>query len=231
MKQAKVLMIGCGGIGSWLVEPLARYLNYSSYEMVELALVDGDSFEAKNLNRQLADQMDNKAQVLIQRIKKLDRLSVRAKSVYVTEENVGEIIQERHIVMVCVDNRATRKDVLVICGMNDKDTGDILVYQRKGGKDITLPFTHLPEIQFPNDKNPGDVQKREAGCDVLQAETPQLICANLMAAAMMLNAICTISDNYENWPGYDHGAFDTRTNNAKSQRKVRDVPGPKPVQS
>ena len=67
-----VVVIGLGGIGSAVVEPLARYLSFNGATK-KLVLVDGDSYERPNLERQraiLRDVEQNKAQVHTEKLKK-----------------------------------------------------------------------------------------------------------------------------------------------------------------
>jgi len=52
-KNARIAVIGCGGIGGQTIEMLARM------GVGELVLVDEDSFDWTNLNRQSLSQTDN----------------------------------------------------------------------------------------------------------------------------------------------------------------------------
>ena len=60
----RFLLIGAGGVGSHLGEPLARLLEYSAIENPALIIVDGDHYEAKNKTRQSFSQIGSKAEVL-----------------------------------------------------------------------------------------------------------------------------------------------------------------------
>src|SRR5262245_46622640 len=63
----RVVLIGCGGIGSQLLPPLARYLASRPEPRPLLVLVDGDVFEPGNLGRQVCSTRDlgtNKAEAL-----------------------------------------------------------------------------------------------------------------------------------------------------------------------
>ena len=92
-----VIVIGLGGIGSALVEPLARYMNYNGGPK-ELALVDGDSYERRNLERQRAGSDDlarNKARVHSEWLKKhFKGLSVTWHEEFVTADNVASLADE-----------------------------------------------------------------------------------------------------------------------------------------
>ncbi len=71
LQQAHVLVAGAGGLGGYVIESLARM------GIGQLTLVDGDRFEASNLNRQLFCLEDNlgslKAEVARARVKTIDR--------------------------------------------------------------------------------------------------------------------------------------------------------------
>ena len=55
MLTEKIKVIGCGGIATYLFDALCRYLNHSDIENVEVTLIDGDKYEAKNAKRQKFD--------------------------------------------------------------------------------------------------------------------------------------------------------------------------------
>ena len=114
----RIMIIGLGGIGGSLAEPLARYLAYSD-AAEELALVDGDRYERKNQDRQNITAIDNgrhKADVWAGRLAPMfPSMKVVGIACYVTPANVREIIPDGSVVMLCVDNHATRSLVQEHC--------------------------------------------------------------------------------------------------------------------
>jgi molybdopterin/thiamine biosynthesis adenylyltransferase len=161
-----------------------------------LTLVDGDAFEARNGDRQAFSELGNKAKVKATELaRRFEDLSVRAIAEYVTPENVGRIIRSGDVVFLGVDNHKTRRlvsdhcqgvaDVTLISGGNDYTDGNVQVYLRCGGRDVTLPLTRFhPEIADPRDRSP-----HEMSCDELLLEAaPQLLFTNLAVASAMLNA-------------------------------------------
>ncbi len=76
-------------------------------------------------------------------------------------------------------------DVVLISGGNDFTDGNVQVYVRQDGRDVTLPLTRFhPEIAEPKDKSPA-----EMSCEELAAgAAPQLLFMNLTIASAMLNA-------------------------------------------
>ncbi len=191
----KIKVIGIGGIGCSLLPVLARFLNFS-YSNIELTLIDGDDYEEKNRDRQPFSRLGNKAEVTVEKLgEEFSQIFFRTEPKYVTEDNVFLLISEGDIIFLCVDNHATRKivsdrceelsDVVLISGGNELTDGNIQVYIREGGEDITLPLANSfhPEIQFPEDENPEDL-----GCEQLRESEPQLLITNNAIAALMLNA-------------------------------------------
>jgi hypothetical protein len=97
-------------------------------------------------------------------------------------------------VFLSVDNHKTRRlvsdhcqelaDVTLISGGNDFTDGNVQVYLRCGGRDVTVPLTRFhPEIAEPQDRSP-----HEMSCDELLVEAaPQLLFMNLAVASAMLN--------------------------------------------
>lgn len=205
MKKIKV--IGAGGIGSILLSILARYLNYLPEERYILTIIDGDTYEIKNRERQIFHEIGNKAEVLAEEIKReFPELEVRGRNRYVTPDNLPIFVDENDIVFLCVDNHATRKavsdhcrelsDVILISGGNTLTDGNIQVFIRQNGQDLTLPLDndyHM-EIRNPRDKRPD-----EMSCEELTASQPQLLFMNNTIAAMMLNAFYAHSQGKLNY--------------------------------
>jgi len=196
----RVKIIGLGGIGGYLADPLSRYMSHK-HKDVQVTLVDGDVYEEKNRERQqYAQTLGYKAQVAAEELApKLPNVQFRAKKEYITDDNVTELVRENDIVFLCVDNHATRKlvsdrcqeleNVTLISGGNHYTDGNVILYARKNGQDFQKPPTALFEsIQNPKDENPGVVQQRSSqGCEAQRESAPQLIVTNFDMAAAMLS--------------------------------------------
>jgi molybdopterin/thiamine biosynthesis adenylyltransferase len=193
-----IKVIGLGGIGSNLISPLCRHLDatYRETEKPTVVLIDGDKYEAKNANRQEFLDVGNKAEMSATRMaQSFPDLPVEAKPVYVSEENIFFIVNDGDIVLLGVDNHATRKlvsdhcqtleNVVLISGGNELLDGNIQIHVRRDGKNITPPITYLhPEIETPTDRNPA-----EMSCEDLESSgVTQIIFTNLTAAIHMLSA-------------------------------------------
>jgi len=221
-----VIVVGLGGVGSALVEPLARYLHYV-WNRGKIHLVDGDVYELKNLDRQRASETElrkNKAEVHAARLQALFRtISATFTPRYVNEENVSEIISEGGIVFACVDNHKTRKilqdrcsrlkDVILISGGNEFHDGNVQVFVKLAGRQLTPPITkYHEEIAYPTDRSP-----EEMSCEELQQSEPQLLFTNMMVACLMLNAFYGCLANSS--PKYHEVYFDILENCARPVKR------------
>lgn len=202
----RVVIVGLGGIGSWVVQALAPFLQFLE-ETWTFILVDGDEYEEKNRARQAFDELGPKAEVQASwAARKFSKLRVQAVTEYISADGadgtvpIDSIIQSGDIIFSCVDNHRTRKivadhcgllrDILLISGGNEYTDGNVQVFVRLHGESKTPELgKYHPEIQEPRDKAP-----HEMSCEELAASSPQLIFANFQAAALMLNAFYAYSE-------------------------------------
>ncbi|MDA1263613.1 MAG: ThiF family adenylyltransferase [Planctomycetota bacterium] len=207
-RHGALKVIGAGGVGGPLARYSALYLASLDDEL-PLVLVDGDAFEPANAARMFFARAGNKAAVLAEELSRHvgEALLVTAVEEYVTPDNVARLVREDDLVLLAVDNHATRKliadrcaalaDVCLISGGNDGvgtdgggseragTYGNVQVHWRENGVDRTPPITRLhPEIDSPSDHRPD-----EASCAELMASVPQLLFTNLQTATAMLNAL------------------------------------------
>lgn len=187
-----IVLVGLGGIGSILCERLARFLTYSSETEVSMLLIDGDFYEQKNYVRQDFAQMGNKAEVKAADLKmQFSKLNISSFPAFINETNLAQVIKEGSIVFLCVDNHKTRmivsnyckqlQNITLISGGNDLVDGNVQIYIRKDGTDITPDLcSYHPEIANPSDKLP-----EEMSCEELANAEPQLYFTNLGVATIM----------------------------------------------
>jgi len=114
MLKAKVLIIGCGGLGS----PVALYL--AAMGISTLELVDSDRVELANLPRQILfteEEIDQaKADIAAGRLRRQNHdLTFVPHPVRVTAENIAELIAGYGVVVECADNFATKQLVSDAC--------------------------------------------------------------------------------------------------------------------
>ncbi len=220
----RIIVIGCGGIGSALIEPLVRFTQYD--KPCEFSLIDGDIFEADNASRQkvsINELNRSKSDVATEHIKSsFDCVRVNSVRAYISPSNIRRYIKDNDTIMLCVDNHATRKlvqehclklrNTTLISGGNDWTDGNIQVFKKEQGKIVSAPITkHHPEIEFPKDKRPDEI-----GCAELAKSDPQLLFTNFMAAALMLNAYYAIKENKLK---YSEVYFDIINNQTKTFKR------------
>ena len=218
-------IIGVGGIGTILSELVARFLNYTVDDLQIITLVDGDTFEPSNRTRQVFDSIGKKADVKVEELEeKFPGLSFMSFPHFITSENIDKVIEEGDLVFSCLDNHKTRKlisdkcitlqNITLISGGNELTDGNVQVYMRRGGVNITNPITHShPEIQNPEDKSP-----HELSCEQLaNTSTPQIIFTNFTAAAIMGNVFYNIY--YDEFKPVDEIYFDIKTFNHLAKKR------------
>ena len=222
MRNIKV--IGLGGIGSYLVEPLTRYLTYNiAQSELKLTLIDGDTYEYKNRERQRFKRLGNKAEVTAESlIEQFPEIFIRYRNDFVTKDNSITLIREDDVVFLCVDNHATRKlvsdrcqeldNVTLISGGNNYIDGNVIYYNRINGINKTKPLTELYDsIANPKDVIPGNSQKTE-GCETEVVEDPQLLITNMGAAFHML---CIFYAHEKNQMNFEQVYFDISTHRSR----------------
>ena len=193
----RIHLVGCGGIGSKLIMDLLQLLNADKFKG-EILLWDGDRFEKKNAERQdfpLDGVGYNKAEV-----KKLDNdydgLQIIARTEYVDKTNIDHVVHDNAIVFTGVDNHPVRvlidkaaskiNNICVISAGNDMYDGNVHIYLRREGDEITQSFV----ARHPDAAKVRKGKRTNAeGClDKIEAGETQLITANRMAATCALMA-------------------------------------------
>lgn len=107
LKDAKITVIGCGGIGGATIEMLVRM------GIGKLTIVDKDSFDVSNINRQLMSSFysvgKSKVNTTYDTLKSINPFcSIEAVEEEVDESNVQKIIDGSDIVIDALDNLITR---------------------------------------------------------------------------------------------------------------------------
>jgi len=208
-ENTSVKLIGLGGVGGIVARYGAMFLASLGCE-ARLVLIDGDSFEPGNATRMFFGCCGNKAAVT--RDELLPRLAdscltLLAIEEFLTPENISRLLHNGDLILLAVDNHATRKlvndhcatlaEVCLISGGNDgiektahgrqrRGTfGNAQIHVRSAGEDLTPSLTRFhSEIANPADKHPAD-----KSCTELIVSVPQILFANLMVASAMLNTL------------------------------------------
>ena len=119
IKNAKILIIGMGGLGC----PLLTYL--ASAGVCNLGIVDYDTVELSNLNRQILFNTSdvgkfkvNQAKSKINKIYK--RIKIKIFKIKISEKNIGSIIKNFDIICDGTDNFKARYLINDYCKKNKK---------------------------------------------------------------------------------------------------------------
>ena len=174
-----VAVIGCGGLGGYLIELLCRV------GVGTIRAVDGDVFEQSNLNRQLLSTMDTlgtpKAQAAAARVKAIDPgIRVEARCVYLDEHNARELISGCDAVVDALDSIAARRTLAKACEMLQIPLvfGGISGWVAQAA--VSMPGDHLIETLFPESielKDRSVLSFTPALCAAMQAS----LCVRLLA--------------------------------------------------
>ncbi len=112
--RSTVVVIGCGGLGGYVIEQLARL------GVGRIVAVDADVFEEHNLNRQLLSSPrllgHSKALAAKARVNEINpAVTLVAVEKYFDRQNGPELVAGSQVVVDAVDNVATRKILDAVC--------------------------------------------------------------------------------------------------------------------
>lgn len=196
-----IVVIGCGGTGSFLVEPLARYLNSINFNG-RLILCDGDSYSPSNNTRQSfnSDGLGkNKAEYQARKLGDMfTELDISYVDEYLSKDDVGEFSDDT-IFINCADNHAIRKYVedyvatlsngIHICCGNELTRGQVQISGRINGSVVGHSiYNKYPEF------NTDAMDRSIMSCEEL-GNLPsggQVITANMTAATFAMNYVVAI---------------------------------------
>lgn len=221
--EHRVIIVGIGGIGSWLSEGIAKMLEFKNPGSM-MILVDGDEFEPKNQERQSFKNLGNKAEVKASELAPYyPKTFIAPKPQWIVESfsdpeveetetaiTANSLLREGDIVFAVVDNFAARKilfdagrnfeNIDIITGGNDDQLlATSYHYQRRDGVDITdHPSEYYDDYINPPDRNPALLSCQEMA--QLEGGT-QLIATNVTVAAILMGRFQhTILDNNDPCP-------------------------------
>ena len=138
LRNSRVLVIGCGGLGV----PVLQYL--AGAGAGRIGMVDGDQLEASNLHRQtmyaLSDIGEYKAILAADRLRALNpEVDARAYTMRLTAENAAELVGEYDLVIDCTDNFSTKFLLNDVCVRLRKPVIFSSVYQYEGQLQVVRP--------------------------------------------------------------------------------------------
>jgi molybdopterin/thiamine biosynthesis adenylyltransferase len=112
--RSKAVIIGCGGLGGYLIEELARL------GVGNLVLIDSDVIEEHNLNRQLLSSADvlnrAKVEVAAERVRSINpAVTVTPLKTVFFHDNGRELVQGADVVLDGLDTIPMRMELAQIC--------------------------------------------------------------------------------------------------------------------
>ncbi len=154
--EARVLVIGAGGLGS----PILMYL--AAAGVGTLGIVDGDEVDVSNLQRQIVHDSANvgvaKVDSAEQRIAQINPLvKVEKHPIFLTPDNIRQVIDAYDFVIEATDNFKVKYMVNDACVAASKPfcLGGILRFE---GQVMTyVPGSPCYRCLFPEPPQPGDV--------------------------------------------------------------------------
>lgn len=219
-------LIGLGGTGSYLLEPLVKLVTFHELGIGHKIICwDADKVEEHNLSRQyLPEDVNNfKGSNKIKQLKTLNSQIQFIPEYCNKNKLLKHLDKEASIVIATVDNFSSRnafieaiykssKNHIFISPGNGLYNGQCYSFYYKDkvldGFDCLL----LPEWNKPKDNIP-----RVNSCVVEAESTPQLISANFMSALTVLNNLqCLFDKGYF----YAQSYFDVYENKLVSKDKV-----------
>lgn len=163
MKDRKVFVAGCGGLGCYEVELLVR-LGVGS-----VTVADGDRFSESNMNRQLYCTPETlgryKAEVAAERWPGV----VTGICSFITEANVAELIAGADLVIDALDSPQARKLLAAAC----EQAGTVLVHGAIGDTNAQCC------VIFPGDKDIFDILYRAPAQRISTVSYTPALCASM----------------------------------------------------
>lgn len=151
----KIIIVGLGGIGSWLVEPLMRYCSSLPNSTFQFVFVDGDHYSLSNQSRQSVHPKltgMNKASAAALRMRQyFPNFEITEIPEFITKENVDTIISNNDGLCVfnCCDNNYCRK--IISQHMEtayQHNSGRIVLFT--GGNEVTDGNSHVCHFGYRN---------------------------------------------------------------------------------
>ena len=178
IREKTVFIVGCGGLGGYLLEYLARL------GVGKIRVADGDVFEASNLNRQLLSAPEligtKKVRAAASRGKLINPdVSIEAVPEHLSAKNAAQLLADCDLALDALDNSASRRILSDSCSAS----GIPLVHGAIQGwvaqAAVSLPGDMLMDKLYPSDgsESKASLPFTPALCAAMQAS----LCTQLLA--------------------------------------------------
>ena len=157
LREKKVFVAGCGGLGGHIIENLTRI------GVGSIICADGDVFEESNLNRQLLSEVSvlgkSKAETAAERIRRINPdVQAQAVHAWLDENNAADLISGCDAVLDALDNIPARKMLARACAKAGVPFIHGAIRGWVAQAAVSMPGDHLMDILYPetaaaNDKS------------------------------------------------------------------------------
>ncbi|WP_296782510.1 HesA/MoeB/ThiF family protein [uncultured Methanobrevibacter sp.] len=217
-KDAKITVIGCGGIGGETIEMLARM------GIGELILVDKDAYDLSNLNRQTLATINDlglvKSEVAAEKVRLINPyVKTTTFNEHIDQTNIDKVIADSDIVIDALDNVLTRvivsrkakeKGIPYIHGAIHGTMGQITVFLPNSDKTYEEMF-NLPSVGKELDDETIEALKNvTSGVPPVIGPTPNLIgCLEAFEAYKIITGVgkVTVAPKILTFDLLDLGSF------------------------
>lgn len=178
LKAFRVCVIGCGGLGGYVIEMLGRI------GIGSITAVDYDKFDETNLNRQILANTTtlgrNKAMVSCERMKKVNpEIILHPVEERFDNNNGNRIILGHDIVVDALDNSDTKRLLGRLCGEQKIPLVHGAIGGWYGQVTTIFPGDETMELLYKDSNNPG-IEKQLGN----PSFTPALVAAAQVAEVM-----------------------------------------------
>lgn len=157
LKEARVLVIGAGGLGC----PVLQYITAAGVGTI--GIIDGDKIDESNLQRQILFSQEDigkqKAKTAALKLKAQNpNVKFRVANSHVSKTNILDLIRDFDIVVDCTDNFPTRylindaciiENKVLVFGAIHQFDGQVSVFNYKNGPSYRCLFPEAPK-DIPN---------------------------------------------------------------------------------
>jgi molybdopterin/thiamine biosynthesis adenylyltransferase len=153
-KNFRICVVGCGGLGGYIIEMLARL------GIGHITAVDGDVFDDTNLNRQILSLEKligrEKAMVAKERISEVNsEVKVMPIIGMLDEDNCIEVLKGHDVIIDALDNTYSRKVLAKGCAELKIPLVHGAIAGWYGQVSTIMPGDNTMESLYPSDENKG----------------------------------------------------------------------------
>lgn len=155
LKEKRVCVIGCGGLGGGVMENLVRM------GVGHITVVDGDVFVETNLNRQVLSNEGNigkpKSEEAAKQMKLINSdVEVTSVNDFICRENICEVISGHDVVVDALDSAETRKLTEAACEEKNIPLVHGAIAGWSGQVAVVMPGDRLLEKIYAEDEKKGE---------------------------------------------------------------------------